>query len=898
MGQSISNPPQENQDIQLFTSLSDQPAGNDRNKRIPTTLKSARSSEYRIKDFKRAFQHKKKITALYIYDDYNESSHSNHLIDDSNINENYIGSIVVNKKSSGKQLWTASTDKTIICWNLKNGTPNTLFQGHTDTVSCLKIRDSLLYSASYDRTIRIWDLNEKHKHCIDVIPDQENWLTSLELWKNFIICAGYAKNINIYDLTTKQKVRTFIGHTKRIESLLVDDCVLYSSSVDGAVKLWDLEQGICIRTLHARDQCLSVNIWNEKFIIIGQQEDVICWNLETYDSNKLENNDDTHNVTQQHAVFVGLSVYCIYDFLLIGWNRGKKRFEFWNMYNTLFQNSDSNSEYPKLIHIIPTEILMCSALFFNPDVLFYVSGTQIASISVSLKLDDVIKRTQNKDLFEIENENQNEVNENLIDKNIQQPAYSLYTRLFHYFTDSLLHPTTKVANAIEKLHNEGKLSLNFDSQVLILGEYLRNISHQNLINESGEQISESLDFTIFLNSKQETENGPLPEIYTKDQLSLDFESRIDLFYKKLQAITTDVFQPTVIVVRREELVFDACKHFIQLSLSDLKRPLYIFFANEKGLDSGGLAAEFYRLIGEEILNENNVLFENKGKNTYFPNAKSSVNETHLQYFKFIGRVVGKALFDMQLMNTHFSSVLFKYIIGKVVTFSDLQFVDRTMYLSLKKILELEDVDSLNLEFAAEIDDFGKSNTFYLLDNSKTSEKDLIVTTKNKYKFVELLSRWILIESIRYQVELFLEGVYEVIPKPYFKIFNETELELLLCGSPKLDLADWKEHTHLDGFEENDPSVEYFWDAVKSMNQTERGKVLSFVCGTSNPPVGGFVNLHPAFCISKMHGATKNHLPKSQTCINQLSLPEGYENVEWCLNKLRTAIEGGNSFELV
>mmetsp|Transcript_4108 Transcript_4108/g.15469 ORF Transcript_4108/g.15469 Transcript_4108/m.15469 type:complete len:1103 (-) Transcript_4108:1031-4339(-) len=1099
MGQSnsLTSRQQTHSDIHLFTSLSaNGPSSQQQNvtltdpgpKRTPTTLKSTRSSEYRIKDFKKPFQHKKKISVLYIdeggggssinegsaHSVGGEGSKTHHNAMEGMLGSDAASSVGHNGESSHnsvtdngvhttssqssnqRRLWTASADKSIICWNLSNGKPLTLFQGHTDTVTALKRKDSLLFSASFDRTIRIWDLNEKYQHCIDVIQDRENWLCALELWRNFVIVAGYARNINIYDLNSKQKARALHGHQKRIEALFVDDCILYSCSVDGTVRLWDLEQGgAALGVIQARDQCFALSLWNEKWLLVGQQEDIVCWNLEkfdlggagsshvsaffhhsaaatgnttagslgfassggvlppqmdsmitttttssTHDSFTSSLNHQQHTSSpQQQTNFVGLSTYCTYDYLLIGWNRSKRRFEFWNLVNSVItpsraQNSGESSgremascghhhnnsttkptrqslshchnispvnPAPKLIHTIDTDILLCSALYFVPGVLFFVSGTRIGTVRVELDL----KREEDRMRWftrpeetpspdeeeseetpttprsaEVQNNSQSSVHRGksrtakkrmqsprTTAYTVQQPAYSLYTRLFHYFTETLLYPSTKVANAIEYLHQEGKLyspdstaqsqssdentnaddsddePQEFDTQVLLLGEYLRNTQHQIMSpttetrssteQPSASQSKDPLNFSIYLNSKQESESStPLPKMYTKDELALDFESRIALFYKKLQTVTTDVIQPTVIVVRREHLVFDAFKHFTQLSLNDLKKPLYVFFANERGLDSGGVSAEMYRLLSEEILNENNALFENH-KNTYFPNPKSSVNETHLQYFKFIGRVIGKALSDMQLMRLHFSPVLFKYLIGKRVSFSDLQHVDRTMYLSLKKVLELDNVEELGMEFVAEVDDFGKSNTFHLLDTS--SSEAMHVTSENKYKFVELLSRWILIESVRYQVELILEGIYEVIPKPYFQLFDEKEIELLLCGNPELDLNDWKEHTKLEGYEENDPAVDIFWQTVARMNHIERGKLLCFVTGTSNPPSMGFVNMNPNFCIAKLHGATRDYLPQAMTCVNRMSIPQGYPSVEWCYKKLMLAIEGGVDF---
>jgi hypothetical protein len=49
-------------------------------------------------------------------------------------------------------------------------------------------------------------------------------------------------------------------------------------------------------------------------------------------------------------------------------------------------------------------------------------------------------------------------------------------------------------------------------------------------------------------------------------------------------------------------------------------------------------------VSREIFNPNYALFEpSSSGSTYQPNPKSYINPDHLNYYKFIGRFVGKAL---------------------------------------------------------------------------------------------------------------------------------------------------------------------------------------------------------------------------------------------------------------
>ena len=84
---------------------------------------------------------------------------------------------------------------------------------------------------------------------------------------------------------------------------------------------------------------------------------------------------------------------------------------------------------------------------------------------------------------------------------------------------------------------------------------------------------------------------------------------------------------------------------------------------EDGMDAGGLTREWYSVLAREIFNANYALFKATIDNvTFQPNPQSYINNDHLQYFKFVGRVIGKAICDGQLMDAHFTRlVIYAYM---------------------------------------------------------------------------------------------------------------------------------------------------------------------------------------------------------------------------------------------
>ena len=63
-----------------------------------------------------------------------------------------------------------------------------------------------------------------------------------------------------------------------------------------------------------------------------------------------------------------------------------------------------------------------------------------------------------------------------------------------------------------------------------------------------------------------------------------------------------------------------------------------------------------------------------------------------------------------------------------------------------------------------------------------------MTEGNKREYVNLIARHRMTTSIRSQIDAFLEGFWQLVPKQHIQIFNDHELELLISGLPVVDVA--------------------------------------------------------------------------------------------------------------
>lgn len=62
----------------------------------------------------------------------------------------------------------------------------------------------------------------------------------------------------------------------------------------------------------------------------------------------------------------------------------------------------------------------------------------------------------------------------------------------------------------------------------------------------------------------------------------------------------------------------------------------------------------------------------EGSSTFQPNPNSIVQSefgtTHLDYFRFAGRLVGKAMFDGQTIDAHFTRSMYKHMLSQPLTY--------------------------------------------------------------------------------------------------------------------------------------------------------------------------------------------------------------------------------------
>ncbi|CAI9266412.1 unnamed protein product [Lactuca saligna] len=381
---------------------------------------------------------------------------------------------------------------------------------------------------------------------------------------------------------------------------------------------------------------------------------------------------------------------------------------------------------------------------------------------------------------------------------------------------------------------------------------------------------------------------------------IDFDNKRSHFRSKIKHQHDHHHSPLRISVRRAYILEDSYNQLRMRSTQDLKGRLTVHFQGEEGIDAGGLTREWYQLLSRVIFDKGALLFTTVGNDSTFqPNPNSVYQTEHLSYFKFVGRVVGKALFDGQLLDVHFTRSFYKHILGVKVTYHDIEAIDPGYFKNLKWMLENDISDILDLTFSIDADE----EKLILCERTEVTDYELIpggrnirVTEENKHKYVDLIAEHRLTTAIRPQINAFLEGFTELIPRDLISIFHDKELELLISGLPDIDLDDMKANTEYSGYSAASPVIQWFWEVAQAFSKEDKARLLQFVTGTSKVPLEGFSALQgisgsQKFQIHKAYGRP-DHLPSAHTCFNQLDLPE-YPSKEHLEERLLLAIHEAN-----
>ncbi|KAI8816378.1 uncharacterized protein EV422DRAFT_571763 [Fimicolochytrium jonesii] len=371
---------------------------------------------------------------------------------------------------------------------------------------------------------------------------------------------------------------------------------------------------------------------------------------------------------------------------------------------------------------------------------------------------------------------------------------------------------------------------------------------------------------------------------------IPFAIRVNIFRtwiaddRKSQRLDENWMRPAArATIRRGSVFEDGYTHLNALG-SQLKRRVAITFVSEQGLveagiDGGGVFKEFLTSLSAQAFDINYGLFQATPDNLLYPSPHSyAAQETQLHHLEFLGRIMGKALYEGVLVNAAFANFFLAKWLGQRSYVDDLPSLDPEMYAGLMFLKHYTgDVErDLGLTFSLDKDEFGNMRTVNLIPDGS----NVAVTRENRIQYIYLVANYKLNVQIQRQCAAFFSGLTDLIHPGWLRVFNQQELQSLLGGTTHpISIPDLQAHTtYAGGYTAQHRTIELFWSVVSNeFSEEEKRGLVKFVTSCERPPLMGFGELRPGFCV-RCAGEDVGRLPTASTCVNLLKLPP-YTDIE-------------------
>jgi len=194
---------------------------------------------------------------------------------------NWVSNVIMLR--SGK-LCSASYDGTIKIWDIEKAICDNTFSGNPHSYAALvELPNDILISGATDH-IRFWNLQSTtpNKECIRIMSNKKV-CTSIVLLSNDEMACVSGKNINIFKIYGYDyPLKVFIGHVAQICDLLLlsDRQHLLSSSEDKTMRMWNIQRASCVRTFMGDSTNYKMVLFQERIVAVAYNNgDIKLWNI-------------------------------------------------------------------------------------------------------------------------------------------------------------------------------------------------------------------------------------------------------------------------------------------------------------------------------------------------------------------------------------------------------------------------------------------------------------------------------------------------------------------------------------------------------------------------------------------------------------------------------------------
>lgn len=315
-------------------------------------------------------------------------------------------------------------------------------------------------------------------------------------------------------------------------------------------------------------------------------------------------------------------------------------------------------------------------------------------------------------------------------------------------------------------------------------------------------------------------------------------------------------------------LFHIIKYCTLFSEPDLRPRIRVQMINdagleEAGIDGGGVFREFLTELLRTAFDPNRGFFKyvflhdfrtlrySKAifyfisrittDNKLYPNpGVAKIVEDYQRHYYFIGRILGKALYENLLVELPLAEFFLSKLVGKHsdVDVHQLASLDPVLHRNLLSLKAYDgDVEELGLDFTVVENELGETSVVDLEPNGS----NIVVNASNRIKYISLMADYKLNRQIRQQCAAFRKGLANVINLEWLYMFSNKELQVLISGAEiPVDINDLRNHAKYGGdYDANHPTIKMFWEVAIDLDNFQKRQLLKFVTSCSRPPLLGF-----------------------------------------------------------